>query len=126
MLLVRWAAGVATERAAGEKDAEPGTQGQVWGIQQQRRSMAIALSLPDAAIETLDAKTSDDCVPQLRLVAAMKLYALGRLACRAVPASAGNGRVEFLDRLTKFGVGFPEQTLESLAQELAALRSPRG
>jgi hypothetical protein len=80
--------------------------------------MRITVELPDAAIETLDAKTNDDSVSRLRLADTMKLYGLGQLASRAVPASAGNGRVEFLDRLAKFG-----GSLSGHAPGLAAVRS---
>jgi hypothetical protein len=82
--------------------------------------MRITVELPDAAIEMLDAKTNDDSVSRLRLADTMKLYGLGRLACREVPASAGNGRVEFLHRLAKFGGSLLRRTL---APGLAAPRS---
>jgi hypothetical protein len=68
--------------------------------------MTTALGLPNAAVNALGAKTGDDARPALRLAAAIKFYALGRLTGGVLPASAGNGRVEFLSRLTKFGSRF--------------------
>jgi len=65
--------------------------------------MTITLTLADAGIGAPDGSVSYDFVPGLRLEATMKFYALGRLYGGSVPASPGNGRVEFLSRLTKFG-----------------------
>jgi hypothetical protein len=88
--------------------------------------MMITLELRDAAIETLGAKTSADSVPHLRLAATMKHYALERLVSRVTAESVGNGRVEFLDRLAKFGARFSERTTWDLVPGLARLRSILG
>jgi len=60
-------------------------------------------NLPAAVISVLDEKTSDDGRLGLRLGATMKFYALGLSAGGSLPATVGNGRVELLSRLTKFG-----------------------
>jgi hypothetical protein len=85
--------------------------------------MTIAIELPGAAIETLDGKTSDGPVPHLRLEATMRLYALQRLSSRVSAESVGNGRVEFLARLVKFGTRFSEQSTGDLALARPRLRS---
>jgi hypothetical protein len=85
--------------------------------------MSITFELPDAAVATLDEKTSGYPAPHLRLAVTMKLYALARLSSRVTAESVGNGRVEFLDRLAKFGARFSEPTAGDLALGRARLRS---
>ena len=87
--------------------------------------MTVTVDLPDAAIEVLDAETSDVAVDHPSLAALMKLYVLGRLSSGAVAESAGNGRVEFLDRLAEFGVNSFEQKPEGLAPILAPPQARR-
>ena len=82
--------------------------------------MRVTVDLLDAAFEALDAQPSDNVVADLSLAATAKLYGLQRLSSGAVPESAGNGRVEFLYRLAKFGSRSFEQTPQGLA--LAPLR----
>ena len=84
--------------------------------------MRISVDSYDTAIHALDAQPSDDVVAGSSLLATMKLYALQRLSSGAVPESVGNGRVEFLYRLAKFGVRSFEQTPYALAQESLPLR----
>jgi len=87
--------------------------------------MKVTIDLPGSATRLLGAKTSDEAVASLRLAAAMKLYELGRLSTGAAAELAGLGRVEFLDRLAKFGVNAFQEAPEELAHELATLRSCR-
>ncbi|MGA7744268.1 MAG: hypothetical protein WBP56_10585 [Polyangia bacterium] len=84
--------------------------------------MRVTVDFQDTAIEVLDAQASDDPLPGLNLVATMELYALRRLSSSPVSESTGNGRVEFLYRLAKFGVRSFEQTPQALAQESLPLR----
>ena len=85
--------------------------------------MRLTVDFPDVAIETLDAQSSYDAVAGLSLVATMRLYALQRLSSGAVPESAGNGRMEFLYRLARFGVRSFEQTPQSLAPRSSGIFS---
>jgi predicted HTH domain antitoxin len=87
--------------------------------------MTLTVDLSDSAIKALDAKTNDDAVANLRLAAAMKLYELGRLSSGAAADLAGLERVEFLDRLTDFGVNAFQESPEELSKELGTLRSIR-
>lgn len=84
--------------------------------------MTVTVDFPNAAIKVLDVKTSDDLVPDMRLVATMKFYLLGRLYSGATADSPGNGRVELLDRLAELDVHSFEQIPGGLAQEPAATR----
>jgi hypothetical protein len=83
--------------------------------------MRIAVDLLDTAFEALDAKTSDEAVASPSLAATANLYGLQRLYFGTVPESAGNGRVEFLYRLAKFGVRSFERTPQALVQESTPL-----
>jgi hypothetical protein len=87
--------------------------------------MTVTVDLPDVALETLDAKLSNDAVDGLGPAAVMKLYALGRPFASVVAESAGKGRVEFMDRLSKYG-GVFWQTRGGLMQPLGSGRSLRG
>lgn len=56
---------------------------------------------------------------EIRLVAAMKLYELGRLSSGAAAALAGVPRVVFLARLSDHGIATFQLSAEELAEDLA-------
>ncbi|HJX65819.1 MAG TPA: hypothetical protein VJ860_17910 [Polyangia bacterium] len=80
--------------------------------------MTVFVDFPDLVLEVLDTKSSDDAADCLAPAAVMKLYATGRSFVNVAAESAGNGRVEFMDRLAKRG-GVFGQTPEGLVQRLA-------
>jgi hypothetical protein len=86
--------------------------------------MTVTVDFPDVALEVLDGNTSDGAVDCLGPAAVMKLYAMGRPFVSVAAESAGNGRVEFMDRLAKRG-GVFWQTPEGLVKRLAFRRSLR-
>jgi hypothetical protein len=85
--------------------------------------MRATVDLLDAAFEALDAQPSDDAVARLSLVTSVKFYALQRLSSEPAAESAGNGRVECLYRLAKFGVRSFEQIPQALAPRGLAIFS---
>jgi hypothetical protein len=86
--------------------------------------MTVTVDSPDVALEVLEAKPSNEAVDCLCPAALMKLYALGSPFVSVAAESAGNGRVEFMDRLAKRG-GVFWQTPEGLVKRLAFRRSLR-
>ena len=54
---------------------------------------------------------------ELRMLAAVKLYELGRLSSGAAAALAGISRVVFLSKLAEYGVDTFQSTEEELSQE---------
>jgi hypothetical protein len=80
--------------------------------------MTVTVDSPDVALDALKAKPSDEAADCPCPAAVMKLYALGPPFVSVVAESAGNGRVEFMDRLAKRG-GVFGQTPEGLVQRLA-------
>ena len=80
--------------------------------------MTVTVGFPNVALEVLDGNTSDETADCPCPAAVMKLYALGPPVVSVAAESAGNGRVEFMDRLAKRG-GVFGQTPEGLVQRLA-------
>lgn len=76
----------------------------------------IVVSVPE---EVLDAEQADEIsfARELSLMAALKLYELGRLSSGRAAELAGMSRIEFLDALKQYRV-FPLQA------ELRKLESP--
>ena len=85
--------------------------------------MRVTVDLPDVAMQALETLPSDDAVAGLSLVTSVKFYALQRLSSAPAAESAGNGRVECLYRLAKFGVRSFEQIPQALAPRGLAIFS---
>ena len=78
----------------------------------------LTLDIPDDAAVAL--RTSDEAIGgELLLVAAIKLYELGRLSSGAAAHLAGVPRVVFLSKLADYGVDTFGQTEDELRRELA-------
>jgi len=79
---------------------------------------SITLSVPDEALVALNL-TPEQAGPELRLLAAVKLYELGRLSSGAAAQLAGVPRVVFMSRLGEFGVPAFDQSEDELRGKLA-------
>lgn len=66
--------------------------------------MTVTLELAPSTLAALCAESEADAIAELRLVAAVKLFELGRLSSGAAAELAGLERLEFLLRLKEFGV----------------------
>lgn len=80
---------------------------------------SVTLLLPDEALVALNL-TPEQAGIELRLLAAVKLYELGRLSSGAAARLAGIPRVVFMGRLAEFGVATFTQTEDELRDELAS------
>lgn len=76
----------------------------------------ITLSIPDESLLALKL-TPEQLAYELRLVAAIKLYELGRLSSGAAAKLAGIPRVVFLTKLADYGVDTFRLTREDLERE---------
>ena len=76
----------------------------------------ITLSIPDESLLALKL-THEQLAYELRLVAAIKLYELGRLSSGAAAKLAGIPRVGFLTKLADYGVDTFRLTREDLERE---------
>jgi hypothetical protein len=85
--------------------------------------MRVTVDLPDIAMQALETQPSDAAVAGFSLVASVKFYALQRLSSAPAAESDGNGRVECLYRLAKFGVRSFEQIPQALAPRALAILS---
>ncbi|MEK6262194.1 MAG: UPF0175 family protein [Planctomycetota bacterium] len=72
--------------------------------------------VPDEAVQALNL-TPEAAGMEVRLSAAAKLFELGRLSSGAAAALAGVPRVEFLQRLSDYGVDTFDQTADELQRE---------
>jgi predicted HTH domain antitoxin len=83
--------------------------------------MLATLEIPDHVLSALGADPAS-AGQKIRLLAAMKLYELGRLSSGAAAAFAGLARVEFLARLGEHGVSPFQLTDVDLEQDLESAR----
>jgi predicted HTH domain antitoxin len=63
----------------------------------------IVLEIPDASLPALKVP-AESAGNELRLLAAMKLFELGRISSGAAAELAGVARVAFLSRLGEYGI----------------------
>jgi predicted HTH domain antitoxin len=87
--------------------------------------MTVTVDLPESAIKALSANTEKDAVAKLRLAAAMKLHELGHLSSGAAAELAGVTKIEFLERMSEYGVLAIPQTPAEAEEDLRTLRDPR-
>lgn len=78
----------------------------------------VAFDVPDETLLALKLDASSASV-ELRLVAAVKLFELGRLSSGAAAMLAGVPRVVFLTKLGELGASVLRQTEAELAEDLA-------
>ena len=78
----------------------------------------VVVSVPDEAALALKIEP-EDMAAELRLLAAIKLYELGRLSSGAAAALAGIPRTVLLGKLADYGVPTFCLGEEDLAQDLA-------
>ena len=78
----------------------------------------IVITLPDETLLALHV-TPEEAARELRLIAAVKLYELGRLSSGAAAQLAGIPRPLFLSKLGDYGVPTFRLTDEELDEEMA-------
>jgi predicted HTH domain antitoxin len=88
--------------------------------------MAATLEIPHEVLGVLGEDPAR-AAGEIRLLAAMKLFELGRLSSGAAANLAGLARVEFLTKLGEYGVSPFQVSPEDLEQDLEnARRASRG
>ena len=85
----------------------------------------IALTIPDEALSVL-ADSREAAGAELRMLAAVKLFELKRLSSGAASRLADISRVEFLKRLSKYGVPVFDMTEQGLKTALKNRDEPFG
>jgi predicted HTH domain antitoxin len=83
--------------------------------------MAATLEIPEELLGVLGADPVR-AAAELRLLAAMKLFELGRVSSGAAARLAGMARVEFLSRLGDYGVSPFQVSPSELEQDLESAR----
>ncbi|MBS1120375.1 MAG: putative small protein [Deltaproteobacteria bacterium] len=83
--------------------------------------MLATLEIPEQVLSALGADPAS-AAGKIRLLAAMKLYELGRLSSGAAAALAGLARVEFLANLEEYGVSPFQLSPVDLDQDLENAR----
>jgi len=76
----------------------------------------IVLDIPDESLLALNVP-ADRAGEELRLIAAMKLYEMGKMSSGAAAELAGIPRTTFLSRLADFGIPTFRQSKEDLEGE---------
>jgi predicted HTH domain antitoxin len=83
--------------------------------------MLATLEISDQVLDALGVDPSA-AAAEIRLLAAMKLYELGRISSGSAATLAGVTRVEFLARLAEYGVSPFQLTPAELDQDLESAR----
>jgi predicted HTH domain antitoxin len=83
--------------------------------------LVASLNIPEQLLGTLGSDPAS-AAGELRLLAAMKLYELGRLSSGAAAELAGVSRVEFLAKLGDYGVSPFQLAPAELDDDLANAR----
>ena len=76
----------------------------------------LIMTMPDEAIYAI-ADSPEEATAELRMLAAVKLFELKELSSGAAALVAGVSRVEFIHRLSDYGVPFFNLDEEDLKQE---------
>ena len=76
----------------------------------------ITMEVPDQMLAALNL-SPEEAAKQFRLAAAMKLYEMDKLSSGAAADLAGIPRVEFLARLSEFGIDTFRMTPEELTRD---------
>ena len=77
----------------------------------------LTITIPDESLAAV-AASPQQVGAELRMLAAVKLFELKKLSSGAAARLAGVSRVEFLSRLSAYGVGSFRQTEEELLDEV--------
>jgi predicted HTH domain antitoxin len=93
------------------------------GVRRSRDTMVTmaTLEIPQEVLGVLGADPAR-AAGEIRLLAAMKLFELGRLSSGAAATLAGVARVEFLTKLGEYGVSPFQVSPEDLEQDLENAR----
>ena len=86
---------------------------------------SITLELPDRPLGDVE-MTDAQLIGEIRMLAAVKLYELGRVSSGRAAELAGLSRIEFLDRLGRYDVSPFQITPEELRTEVEGLRAGLG
>lgn len=78
----------------------------------------LNLELPEEILLVIDTDR-ERIAAELRMVAAVKLFELGRLSCGAAAELAGLPKPLFLSRLGQYGATALDHSAEELARDLA-------
>ena len=79
----------------------------------------ITLEYPDD-LESAVRTTPEEMNAQIRLMAALKMFELGKMSAGKAAELAGQSRVEFLETCGRYGVSVFNYPLEELKAELQA------
>lgn len=80
--------------------------------------MTITIEYPEAILSALHL-SQEDFAAEFRMLAAVKLFELGRISSGRAAELAGIPRVVFLHRLADYGVPIIDLTREELEQDFA-------